>query len=193
MTDGQIWAIMLRKRIFTAFDILNEINPSSYIRPYIKERVRSIITGQIKTGALKIIEPSIPVLAVPDVSDYEIDNYKAICPVCGQKFFRKNSQEKYCSESCKGKVAYIQQKEKKKQYLRKRKDLSRKAAKRYTEKLQSATGTKGQKRWEQWEIELLQKLGKLTKKQMVEVANQLGRSYKSVENKYYQLRKEALV
>lgn len=101
MTDGQIWAVMLRKRIFTPAELLDSLNVSNYMKPYIKERVRSIIASQLKVNALKMIDKEIPVLAVPDITEEEIENYKVICMQCGTKFFRKNSKNQFCSEECK--------------------------------------------------------------------------------------------
>lgn len=193
MTHGDIYKKAYQLKVFRQFELVEELMKDwGFLgRNFVKTRVESWIITQIRHQTLVRVEDY---FALPEFAEnWQSYIRTKTCPVCGSQFVPKNSQEIYCSETCKGKAEYQQKKDKKKEYLKTRKDLNRKAVKNYRTKLQSQTQSGSQKKWQDWEIELLKSMGKLTKKDMVEVANRLGRSFKSVENKYYQLKKEVAV
>ena len=154
------------------------------------ERVRSWLKVQLRVGAVIKVSDEPAIFTFPEFKKkWQIFIEKMICPICGDKFLPKNQQEKYCSENCKAKAEYNQKKEYKKQYLKQRRDLTRKAARRYTQKLQNQTQAIKKGRWSEEEVQILKNAylqkGRLSKKDLVEIALKLGRSYKSVENKYF--------
>jgi DNA-binding NarL/FixJ family response regulator len=100
MTDGQIWALMLRRKVFTASQILEDAKPPAPIRGYIKEKIRSLIVSQVKNRILKVIDNDIPVFATSDATEEDIEKAKRTCPICQTKFFPKESVQEFCSAQC---------------------------------------------------------------------------------------------
>jgi len=109
MTEGQIWQVMLRLKIFTPWMVLNELKAPSYLKSIYKEKIRSIIAGQLKNGILVEYNQEPPVFGLPN---QDIETIKRTCGVCGKRFIPVKSNDTYCSEEC--------EKEYRKQYLHKR-------------------------------------------------------------------------
>ena len=197
---GAIWKVMVEKKVFTQREIVEELLKNKYYsflgKSFIKNKVRDFVRQQVLKGSLVQVEDGIFAL-IHFAKDWErYISYKE-CEICSSSFIPKNSQEKYCSDKCKNRADYLQKKEKKKQYLKTRKDLTRKASNKYKAKLQQMTS--GNKRKGKWTIEELERLkefikekGRLTKLELVKIANELDRSFKSVENKYYEIRRDLI-
>ena len=192
MTLGEIFETAYSLKVFQLWQLQKKLeeNWGFLGKAYIKERVKSWLTTQLKYEAVIKVSNNPPIFAFPEFTEnWQELIQKQTCSICNTPFIPKNSQEKYCSDSCRAKAEYQQKKEYKKKYLRQRKDLSRKASKKYSKKLQEMTAGTKKGRWSKEELQTLQmaymQKGKLSKKDLVEIANQLGRSFKSVENKYF--------
>lgn len=192
MTVGEIFIAAYKLRAFQIWQLTQELEKDwGFLgKSYIKERVKSWIATQLKHKALIKVLDEPAIYTFSEFADFWQELIqKQTCPICNTSFIPKNSQEKYCSKECKAKAEYQQKKEYKKQYLKNRKDLSRKASKKYTKKLQEMTKPVKKGKWSKEELQTLQmaylQKGKLSKKDLVEIAQKLGRSYKSVENKYF--------
>jgi predicted nucleic acid-binding Zn ribbon protein len=100
---------MLKLKIFTPWMVLNELKAPSYLRNIYKEKVRSLIAGQLKNGILVEYNQEPPVFGLPG---QDIETIKRTCGVCGKRFIPVKSNDTYCSEEC--------EKQYRNEYLRKR-------------------------------------------------------------------------
>jgi|GEM_PF-6483154 len=166
MTEGQIWQVMLKLKIFTPWMVLKEINPPSYLKQYIKEKIRSLITGQLKNGILEIYSDNPPVFGLPN---QDVENIKRTCGVCGNRFIPRQDSDQYCSEEC--------EKQYRRKYLEeKRRQKGMTIKRRYSKEEErlifttlSAHGCKS---------EILQ-----------ELSERLGRNPESIKSKYKHMKK----
>jgi len=194
MTAGDVYEKAFYLKVFQIWELVKALEEDwGFLgRSYVKTRVESWVANQFRYGFIKKINNHPPIFAFIEFSNNwkEYVRYKT-CPICSSSFIPKNSQEKYCSDQCKARADYLQKKEKKREYLKARKDLTRKASNKYKAKLQQMTTPRKKGKWSIEEVEFLlnaiKEKGKLSKKDLVEIANELGRSFKSVENKYYSL------
>lgn len=192
MTAGDIYKSAYKLKVFQQWQLIEELMKDwDFLgRSFVKIRVESWLINQLKHKTIIKVSKNPVVFALPEFADkWQEYIKKQTCLVCNKNFIPKNSQEKYCSEACKGKAEYQQKKEYKKQYLKQRKDLVRKASRNYTKKLQSMTKSLKRGKWSKEELTVLQtahiQKGKLSKKDILEIAQKLGRSFKSVEHKYF--------
>jgi hypothetical protein len=97
MTDGKIWTVMLKLRVFTPWMVLKELNPPEYLKQYAKGKIRSLIRSQIKAGILKVFSNAPPVFGFPGE---DIEKVMRRCNVCGRKFIPTKVSQQYCSKEC---------------------------------------------------------------------------------------------
>jgi hypothetical protein len=97
MTEGQIWQIMLKLRIFTPAMILKEANPPSYLIQHLKGKIKSLIMSQLKNGILIKYNDNPAVFGLPG---QDIETIKRTCKVCGNRFIPKRNSSQYCSKEC---------------------------------------------------------------------------------------------
>jgi len=118
MTEGQIWQVMLKLKIFTPWMVLNELKTPSYLRSIYKEKIRSLIIGQLKTKILIEYNQEPPVFGLPN---QDIENIKRTCEVCGNKFIPVKSDNVHCSKKCKQqyKKKYLHKNDKKQEVIKK--------------------------------------------------------------------------
>jgi len=122
MRDGEIWKAILRLRVFTPWMILEELRPPTYMRGYIKEKIRNFLLSQTKNGVLRLLHDNPPVFGLPGETLQKIVKH---CP-CGKGFIPNQKKDTYCSEQC--------EREYRKRYLeRKRRQAGMKEKRRYTE------------------------------------------------------------
>jgi hypothetical protein len=129
MTDGKIWEIMLRLRVFTPWMVLKELNPPSFLRQYVKERIRSLIASQVKAGILQVLNENPPVFGFPGES---VEKVIRRCGICGKKFIPTQDSDQHCSDECE------------KEYR-----------KRFLERMRREKGMEERRRYEEWEEELI--------------------------------------
>jgi hypothetical protein len=97
MTEGQIWQVMLRLKIFTPWMVLKEANPPQYLKQHLKGKIKSLITSQVKHGILKKYSDNPAVFGLPG---QDIETIKRSCVVCRKKFIPKRDNSQYCSKEC---------------------------------------------------------------------------------------------
>ena len=193
MTPGKIWKLMLQKKVFQIWEIAEELQKLYPFLPkkWVRDKVREFVKTQIDNGAVVQVYQDPPVFAVSKYAN-EWKKYASFstCPVCSSSFLPQTPQQIYCSETCREKADYERKKDKKKEYLKTRKDLTRKASRKYKQKLQAMTPAKKRGPWTQEELELLkreyEKKGHLTRTDLVRIAQALGRSFSAVMHKYYE-------
>jgi len=164
MTEGQIWQKMLQKKVFTIGTLMADVPPA--IKPYIKEKIKSLITGQLKLGLIRQINTNPPVFAVRDATEEDIEKLLRTCPICKKQFFPSQFTQEFCSPDCR-----------KKHYQR------------YHERRRAKEGMKvgSRRRWTQEEIQNLLFL-KEKGYTYEEIAQRLGRTTFAVVEKYKQLK-----
>ena len=175
MTPGRIWKIMLQKKVFQIWEIAEELRRLYPFLPkkWIRNKVREFVRTQIENGALVQVHNNPPLFAIKKHADEWKKHARfSRCPVCGSSFLPQNPQEIYCSKKCA-----------EKEYA-KRKWKKVKPPKRLN------------KHWSEEELGILKeeirKKGKLSAKDIRELSEKLGRSFKSVLHKYYEVREDAL-
>jgi Myb-like DNA-binding domain. len=167
MTEGQIWQVMLRLKIFTPWMVLNELKAPSYLRNIYKEKIRSIIVGQLKNRILIEYNQEPPVFGLPN---QDIESIKRTCGICGNRFIPVGAEDTYCSEQC--------EKEYRKQYLHKRRrQKGMTVRKRYT------------KEEEKIIYDILSVYG-CKSAVLQELSKRLGRHPEAIKSKYKQMMKK---
>jgi len=129
MTDGKIWEIMLRLRVFMPWMVLKELNPPSFLRQYVKERVRSLIASQVKAGILQVLNEDPPVFGFPGEP---VEKVMRRCGICGKKFIPTQDSDQHCSTEC-----------------------EREYRNRFLERMRREKGMEERRRYEPWEEELI--------------------------------------
>ncbi len=173
MTPGKIWKLMLQKKVFQIWEIAEELQKLYPFIPkkWIRDKVREFVKTQIDNQALVQVCQDPPVFAVSKYAS-EWKKYASFnkCPVCGSSFLPQTPQEIYCSKKC----------------------ANKEYAKRKWKKVKPPT--RQNKPWTDKEILLLKneirRKGRLTAKDLRELAQKLGRSFKSVMHKYYEVKKD---
>ena len=194
MMPHHILEKVLELKVFQMWELVDELSKDwDFIltRKRIKDRVRTWIKNNIETGFVKVVSREPLIFAVKEYAKEWREHVRLrTCPVCGKEFLPLKSQTLYCSSKCRQRAEYERRRESKKEYLRQRKDLTRKASKKYKQKLQSLTPAKKKGVWTQEELELLRseykKKGQLTRQDLVSIAQTLGRSFSAVMHKYYE-------
>jgi hypothetical protein len=102
MTEGQLWQIMLKLKIFTPAMILKEANPPQYLKQHLKGKIKSLIMSQLKHGILVKYNDNPAVFGLPG---QDINVIKRSCVVCRKKFIPKRDNNQYCSKECESKHA----------------------------------------------------------------------------------------
>jgi predicted nucleic acid-binding Zn ribbon protein len=169
MTDGRIWEIMLRLRVFTPWMILKELNPPSFLRQYAKEKIRSLIASQVRAGILQVLNEDPPVFGFPGES---VEKVMRKCGVCGKKFIPTQDSDQHCSDEC-----------------------EREYRKRFLEKMRREKGMEERRRYEPWEEELIwETLSKHGCKSAIlqELARKLGRKPEAIKSKFKEMKRKAL-
>jgi len=167
MTDGKIWEIMLRLRVFTPWMVLKELNPPSFLRQYVKERIRSLISAQVKGGILAILNDNPPVFGFPGES---VEKVMRRCQVCGKPFIPVQDSDQHCSTAC-----------------------EREYRKRFLEKMRREKGMEERRRYEPWEEELIwETLSKYGCKNAIlqELSLRLGRKPEAIKSKYKKMKRK---
>jgi predicted nucleic acid-binding Zn ribbon protein len=165
MTEGQIWQVMLKLKIFTPWMVLNELKAPSYLKNIYKEKIRSLIAGQLKNGILVEYSQEPPVFGLPN---QDIESIKRTCGICGNRFIPRQDSDQYCSEECE------------KEYRRK-----------YLEQRRRQKGMAVKRRYSKEEEELILatlKHGLATEK-LQELSKKLGRHPESIKSKYKHMKK----
>ena len=167
MTDGRIWQVMLKLRVFTPWMVLKELNPPSFFRQYVKERIRSLIASQVRAGILQVLNDSPPVFGFPGES---VEKIKRECGICRKKFIPRQDKDQYCSDECE------------KEYRR-----------RFLERLRREKGMKERRRYEPWEEEIIwETLSKHGCKSEIlqELARRLGRKPEAIRSKFKKMKRK---
>jgi predicted nucleic acid-binding Zn ribbon protein len=165
MTDGKIWEIMLRLRVFMPWMVLKELNPPSFLRQYVKERIRSLINAQVKAGILTILNDDPPVFGFPGEP---VEKIQRKCNVCGKPFIPVQDSDQHCSNEC-----------------------EREYRKRFLEKLRRDKGMEERRRYEEWEEELIwETLSKHGCKTAIlqELARRLNRHPEAIKSKFKKMK-----
>jgi predicted nucleic acid-binding Zn ribbon protein len=129
MTDGRIWQIMLKLKVFTPWMVLRELNPPDFLRQYVKERIRSLINAQVKAGILVILNDNPPVFGFPGES---VEKVMRKCQVCGKAFIPVQDSDQHCSSEC-----------------------EREYRKRFLARMRREKGMEERRRYEEWEEKLI--------------------------------------
>lgn len=166
MTEGQIWAVMLKKKVFTPFTVLAEFKPNPVIKQYLKEKIRNMIVGQLKLGILKQVNDDPPVYATLDATEEDFKKLQRKCLSCGKTFYPKQPTQEFCSPECR-ETHYKQYHEKR----RKRAGMRVGSRRRWTPE-------------EERELLKLKEYGYT----YAEIAEKLGRTQTSVIEKYKELK-----
>ncbi len=165
MTDGKIWEIMLRLRVFTPWMVLKELNPPDYLKQYAKEKIRSLIASQVKAGILQVLNDSPPVFGFPGES---VEKIKRECKICGKKFIPTQDSDQYCSNEC-----------------------EREYRKRFLERMRREKGMEERRRYEKWEEELIwTTLSQHGCKAEIlqDLARRLGRKPEAIKSKFKKMK-----
>jgi len=165
MTDGKIWEIMLRLRVFTPWMVLKELHPPSFLRQYVKERIRSLINAQVKAGILQVLNENPPVFGFPGES---VEKVMRKCGICGKKFIPTQDSDQYCSNEC-----------------------EREYRKRFLEKMRRDKGMEERRRYEPWEEELIwETLSRHGCKTAIlqELGKRLNRHPEAIKSKFKKMR-----
>jgi len=167
MTDGKIWGIMLRLRVFTPWMVLKELNPPKYLKQYTKERIRSLINAQVKAGILQVLNEDPPVFGFPGES---VEKVMRKCNVCGKPFIPVQDRDQHCSSECE------------KEYR-----------KRFLEKIRREKGMEERRRYEPWEEELIwETLSKHGCRSAIlhELSQKLNRHPQAIKSKFKKMKKQ---
>ena len=167
MTDGKIWEVMLRLRVFTPWMVLKELNPPSFLRQYAKEKIRSLIASQVKAGILRVLNEDPPVFGFPGES---VEKVMRKCNVCGKAFIPVQDSDQHCSSECE------------KEYR-----------KRFLKKMRREKGMEERRRYEPWEEELIwETLSQYGCKTAIlqELAKRLNRNPQAIKSKFKKLRRK---
>jgi predicted nucleic acid-binding Zn ribbon protein len=165
MTDGKIWEIMLRLRVFMPWQILKELNPPEYLKQYMKEKIRSLIASQLRAGILQVLNEDPPVFGFPGEP---VEKVMRKCGICGKKFIPTQHSDQYCSDECE------------KEYR-----------KRFLERMRREKGMEERRRYEEWEEELIwETLSKHGCKTAIlqELARRLNRHPEAIKSKFKKMK-----
>jgi len=167
MTDGKIWEIMLRLRVFTPWMVLKELNPPSFLRRYVKERIRSLINAQVKAGILQVLNEDPPVFGFPGES---VEKVKRECKICRKKFIPTQDSDQHCSNEC-----------------------EREYRKRFLERMRRDKGMEERRRYEEWEEKLIwETLSQYGCKTAIlqELARKLNRNPQAIKSKFKKMKRK---
>ncbi|MFZ8861435.1 MAG: hypothetical protein ACO2PP_13190 [Thermocrinis sp.] len=167
MTDGKIWQVILKLRVFTPWMVLKELNPPSFLRSYAKERIRSLINAQTRAGILQVLNEDPPVFGFPGES---VEKVKRECKICRKKFIPTQDSDQYCSDEC-----------------------EREYRKRLLERLRREKGMKERRRYEKWEEELIwETLSKYGCKTEIlqNLAKRLNRHPEAIKSKFKKMKRK---
>ncbi|MFZ8786651.1 hypothetical protein [Thermocrinis sp.] len=170
MTDGRIWQVMLKLRVFTPWMVLKELNPPSFLRQYVKERIRSLIASQVRAGILQVLNEDPPVFGFPGES---VERVYRKCNVCGKPFIPVQDSDQHCSSEC-----------------------EREYRKRFLEKKRREKGMKERRRYEPWEEEIIWRtLSEHGCKTAVlqELSQRLNRHPQAIRSKYKKMKRKRRV
>jgi predicted nucleic acid-binding Zn ribbon protein len=165
MTDGKIWEIMLRLRVFMPWQILKELHPPEYLKQYMKEKIRSLIASQLRAGILQVLNEDPPVFGFPGEP---VEKVMRKCGICGKKFIPTQHSDQYCSDECE------------KEYR-----------KRFLERMRREKGMEERRRYEEWEEELIwETLSKHGCKTAIlqELARRLNRHPEAIKSKFKKMK-----
>ena len=105
MTPGTIWGVMLKKKVFQQWEVVEELAKMySYLpRKYIRMRVQEMVKTQTLNKALVKVHENPDILAVSKYSADWKKHYTTYytCEVCGEKFIPSMPHQKVCSKECK--------------------------------------------------------------------------------------------
>lgn len=168
MTHGEIYETAYRLKAFQVWELVEELlkNWDFLGRRFVKDRVNSWLALQVRHQAVVKVHSDPPIFALKEFSDcWQSHLRHRTCPVCKKSFLPQKSQTVYCSQKC----------------------ADKEYAKRKWKKLKARR--RKPKRWNRQDTELLKKIirekGKLTTQDFRELAKLLGRTFKSVQHKYY--------
>jgi hypothetical protein len=167
MTDGKIWQVMLKLRVFTPWMVLKELNPPSFLRSYAKERIRSLINAQTRAGILQVLNEDPPVFGFPGEP---LERVMRRCNVCGKPFIPVQENDHHCSTECE------------REYRRK-----------FLEKKRREEGMKERRRYEPWEEKLIwETLSRNGCRYAIlrELAHKLGRTPEAIRSKYKKMKRK---
>lgn len=169
-TDGMVWAEMLKLKVFRPEDVVNSLNPPpGLMRKWVKQKVHSLISAQVRNGLLRRIVENPPVFATLHAEEEDIQRIMKSCQVCGKFFIPNRSDNLYCSPTCR-----MQVKQERTRRIRKARGV----------------GTI-KKKWTQEEIKRLEELVHRPAKpgEIRMVADELGRSIEAVRSKLKELKR----
>lgn len=167
MTDGKIWEVMLELGVFTPWMVLKELNPPSFLRQYVKEKIRSLINAQVKAGILQVLNDDPPVFGFPGES---VEKIQRKCNVCGKAFIPVQDSDQHCSDEC-----------------------EREYRKRFLRKMRKEKGMEERRRYEKWEEELIwETLSKHGCKSAIlqELARKLNRHPQAIKSKFKKMKRQ---
>ncbi len=127
MTDGRIWQVMLKLKVFMPWQVLKELNPPDFCKQYAKEKIKSLIKMQLKVRNLVILYQT-QTLRVYGFPGESIEKVMRECENCKKKFIPTRDNHRFCSPEC-------------------RKKMRR--------KMRRAEGMEERRRYEPWEEEII--------------------------------------
>ncbi|HIQ48043.1 MAG TPA: hypothetical protein EYH58_00195 [Aquifex aeolicus] len=170
MLYADIFEKAYKLKVFQIWELTEELYKDwegIFSKKVVKDRVTSFIASQLRANSLIKVRSDPSIFAFPEFgTEWEKYVRKRKCQTCGKEFIPFRPEQVYCSEKC-----------------------------RERRKASPLPPQKTQKKWAKEEEEFLKrelrKKGKLSKKDMVEIAQKLQRSYRSVWHKVRRLQHEA--
>ncbi len=105
MTPGKIWGVMLRRKVFQQWEIVEELSKefSHLPKSYIKMKVEEMVKLQTRNQVLVKVNDKPPILAVSKYIHIWKEHYTTYyeCEVCSRRFIPSMPHQKVCSEKCK--------------------------------------------------------------------------------------------
>jgi len=163
---NEIWAIMVRKKVFTPKEVVEELLNTKYKflgKSFLRNKVKDFIRQQVKSNSLTQVLDGIFALT-PYSDNWEEYITKRNCVVCNNPFIPLENNHIICSPECK-----------------------REYYKEYHSKTRRKKGMKPKRRWTDKEVEKLKQL-KEKGYTYEEIAKRLNRTKTAVIEKYKQLK-----
>ena len=177
MTPGKVWGVMLRRRVFQQWEVVEELCKefSHLPRSFIKMKVEEMVKLQTRNQVLVKVNSRPPILAVSKYAPLWEKHYSTYyeCEVCSRRFIPSMPHQKVCSEECKHRHQIRLYRE-------------------YRRSLQERAENKRFLPWSSQEEELLKKVFpelKYSKSKALELSKVLKRSPEAIRRRLYELRK----
>jgi len=101
MREGLIWQAMLKRGIFSPYEIINDLNPPEFMLSYVKRKVYGLIRSQLKANLLEVVSQKPETYRVklpkPELCQ-NLSGGMRKCKICGKEFFPMNSAHVICQD-----------------------------------------------------------------------------------------------